>query len=337
MTRRRLTILVGLTMLVAIVLVGALLPMPYAALAPGPTYNTLGSVQGETVIVIDGTKQKQTDGHLNMTTVSVYDKLTIFDGMYRWFAGDQAVVPREQLFPPGQSTQQVAKQDAEAFRSSQNHAVTASLARLGYGTVVVQQLAGHSPSAGILAPGDTLTSLNGTKVATPDQLHRVLAKVAPGTAVAVGYLRGGKARTGRVASVKAEQGAGAALGVLITVVAKAPFNVSVDLKNVGGPSAGLMFALGIIEKLRGGLTGGRFIAGTGEIDAFGQVGAIGGIPLKMIAARRAGATVFLVPAANCKEARAHPQQGLQLLKVSTLDDALGDLADLRGGKAAPSC
>ncbi len=337
MTRRRLTIVVGLLMIVVIVAVGATLPVQYAAMGPGPTYNTLGSVDGTQVVVIDGRKPLKTSGHLNMTTVSVYDHLTIFDGLYRWVAGDQAVIPREQVFPPGKTDKQVAQEDAAQFQSSQNHAVTAALTHLGYGTVVVQQLTKASPSAGLLAPGDTITALNGTPTKSPDALHAVLAKIKPGTPVTVTAVHAGKPVTRKVTSTKPQSGGGAALGVFITVVAKAPFTVTVDVKNVGGPSAGLMFALGILEKLQGDVTGGRFIAGTGEIDQYGQVSEIGGIPLKMIAARRAGATAFLVPAANCKEAKEHAQKGMQMLKVTTLDDALAGLADLRAGKPAPSC
>jgi PDZ domain-containing protein len=118
--------------------------------------------------------------------------------------------------------------------------------------------------------------------------------------------------------------------------------VTLRLADVGGPSAGLLFTLGIIDKVdgdgRGGdLTGGRVIAGTGTIDASGRVGAVGGVPLKEQAARRDGATVFLVPRAECADATAQLPQGLKLVPVTTLDSALSSLAALRAGQRTPSC
>ena len=119
----------------------------------------------------------------------------------------------------------------------------------------------------------------------------------------------------------------------------APFTVNLGLANeIGGPSAGLMFALGIIDKVGPtNLTGGKFIAGTGTIDPSGDVGAIGGIALKMIAARAKGASVFLAPAANCPDVRGAIPGGLDVVKVSNLKGALADLADLKQGTSVPHC
>jgi len=119
-----------------------------------------------------------------------------------------------------------------------------------------------------------------------------------------------------------------------------PFTVKIGLKDVGGPSAGLMFALGIVDLLTpGDLTAGASVAGTGTIDPAGAVGPIGGIQQKLRGARDSGATVFLVPAANCDEARGAPPKGLRLVKVDTLSGALDDLADLKAGRtsAVPAC
>src|SRR6202035_1768434 len=118
-----------------------------------------------------------------------------------------------------------------------------------------------------------------------------------------------------------------------------PFAIKIDVGNIGGPSAGLMFALGIVDKLTpgGDLAGGRFIAGTGEISADGTVSPIGGIQQKMAGARNAGATVFLSPAANCPDPAGAEAAGMRLVKVSTLRDALQDLAALKAGRPVPSC
>jgi PDZ domain-containing protein len=118
----------------------------------------------------------------------------------------------------------------------------------------------------------------------------------------------------------------------------APFDVKIDVKDVGGPSAGLMLTLGILDLVgKQDLTGGKIVAGTGTIDQKGTVGPIGGIQLKMVAAHGIGATMFLTPAQNCAEAEQAPQPGLTLAKVSNLDDALTALSDLRAGRTPPTC
>ncbi|GAA2090864.1 hypothetical protein GCM10009801_56130 [Streptomyces albiaxialis] len=120
---------------------------------------------------------------------------------------------------------------------------------------------------------------------------------------------------------------------------KKPGDVEVSLRlgDVGGPSAGLLFSLGIIDKLEGDLTGGRTIAGTGTIDAKGEVGPVGGVPLKMRAAERDGASHFLVPKKECGEAEAQRPKGLRLVPVTTLDKTLDTLKDLKDGRKLPSC
>jgi PDZ domain-containing protein len=114
--------------------------------------------------------------------------------------------------------------------------------------------------------------------------------------------------------------------------------VKINISNIGGPSAGLMFALGIVDKLTpGDLTGGRFVAGTGEIETNGKVDPIGGVQQKMAGARNAGATVFLTPAANCPDAVRAVPAGLRLIKVRSLSGALDALAALKAGRPVPGC
>ena len=128
------------------------------------------------------------------------------------------------------------------------------------------------------------------------------------------------------------------IGIEVQQQYKFPFTVTIDVGNIGGPSAGMMFALGIIDMLTTeNLTGGKFIAGTGEITPAGQVEPIGGIQQKMAAARSAGATVFLTPSANCANTAGAVPAGLRLVKVSTLSQAVSDLEALKAGKSVPSC
>ena len=128
------------------------------------------------------------------------------------------------------------------------------------------------------------------------------------------------------------------MGVEITEQYKFPFEVKISVGDIGGPSAGMMFALGIIDKLTHlSLTGGKFIAGTGEITPSGQVQPIGGIQQKMVGARNAGATIFLTPASNCADTKGAVPAGLRLVKVSTLTQAVDDLEAIKAGQPVPSC
>jgi PDZ domain-containing protein len=156
--------------------------------------------------------------------------------------------------------------------------------------------------------------------------HRVVLTIA----------RGGKIHTValRTASYKGEP----VIGVNVVESFKFPFQVKINIGNVGGPSAGMMFALAIIDKLTpSNLTGGKFIAGTGEIEVDGAVDPIGGIQQKMAAARAAGATVFLAPADNCSDTAGSVPAGLRVVKVSTLRGAIGALKAVKAGKPVPSC
>jgi PDZ domain-containing protein len=341
MSRRLVTMVVGGVMLVVLGIFGGKLPVPYAALGPGPTLDTLGSVGNQQIISIEGRKANDVTGHLNLTTVSVTDHLDLFSALRGWFDGEISVVPREELFPPDQTPQQVDEENRQAFATSQSNAVVAALRELKLPEkVVVQDLSdGSSPSKDKLKTGDVLDKLNGAPVADLAALEKVLTATAPGTTVTVDYLRDHKPATAKITLAKATKRQGGALGVLVAMNPVAPYDVDIRVgEDIGGPSAGLMFALGILEKVGPTeLTGGKFIAGTGEIAVDGKVGPIGGIPLKMIAARDKGAVVFLVPADNCAEAKGATPAGLQLVKVGTLHDAVTALRTLRDGGTPNGC
>jgi PDZ domain-containing protein len=345
MSRRVVTMIVGGVLLVALGVASVRLPVPYVALSPGPTYDTLGTDDaGKEIIGIDGRTERHTSGHLNLTTISVRggpgDSLDLFRAFAGWLNPRVSVVPKEEIYPPGKSAQEVDKETSNEFTESQSSAEFVALGELGYPQqVVIQDVPAKSPSAGKLAPKDVVVSIDGRAVGGYNDVSAVLSALQPGATVTVGYLRGAKRGTAQIVSTKASDRKGAALGIVLTLRRNAPFAVHIGLnESIGGPSAGLMFALGIIEKLGPrDLTGGRFIAGTGTIDFSGKVGPIGGIQLKMIGARQRGATVFLVPKDNCTDALQRPPAGLQLVKVDTLDGALAALRDLEAGHPAPTC
>jgi PDZ domain-containing protein len=338
---RRTTVLVtGTVLLLLFAVLGALLPVPYVAQVPGPTYNTLGDIDGKPIISLTGREPNATSGNLNLTTVGIPQRpLTLVGAVQGWFDSEVVVVPREQVYPSGQSVKQTQEQNRQAFLTSEQAARGAALAELGYPEkVVVQGLTDDSPSTGQLAAGDAITAVDGVPTPDQDALTAALAAIPAGTTVQVGYLRLGEPGVGTVTTGAAADGAGSALGVLVLQTPYAPFDVDIQVDDVGGPSAGLMLALGIIDMVGDtDLTGGAVVAGTGTIDGEGNVGPIGGIPLKMVAAHDIGAELFLVPAGNCAEAVRNAQPGLPLAKVATLDDALAALADVRAGRTPAPC
>ena len=193
------------------------------------------------------------------------------------------------------------------------------------------------PSAGALQVGDVITSVDGAPVPTSATVTQLVQARPAGTALRIGYTRSGTAGTAQITSRAGDQGR-PRIGVEIEQRQPHPFELKIDLGDIGGPSAGLMFALGIIDKIKPeDLTGGKIIAGTGTIDDAGRVGPIGGIPQKLVGAKEAGAVAFLVPVDNCAEALRNPQPGLPMLRVATLDEALAALATLRAGGQPPRC
>jgi PDZ domain-containing protein len=256
---RRLRLALFALPVVALFVVVGVAPLPFSVAQPGLTANVLGVDHGRQIITIKGMPTRKTGGQLRMTTILAtgpsahIDLGDVVDG---WFRTDRAVLPRDSVYPAGQSDQQIEKHNAADMTESQDAAVGAAL---GY-------------------------------------LHKDPKNV----------------------------------------------DVSLHLADVGGPSAGLLFALGIVDKLSGNgsggdLTGGRTVAGTGTITDGGKVGAVGGVALKTQAAGRDGATVFLVPDAECGDAKAELPSGLRLVPVTTLKGAVSALRALEQGGRVPSC
>jgi PDZ domain-containing protein len=330
----------GITLLVAGV--GAL-PVPYVALTPGPTLNTLGKLSGKPLIKVSGHPVYPTKGHLNMVTVSYVggpqSRFNVFAALRSWLTPDDAVVPEEEIFAPGQSQQQVQQQDTEQMTSSQEAAQAAALCQLNisFKTVdTIQGVAKGKPAAGVLRTGDVITAVDGTPVNCRHDAATLIRDRRPGAPVTLTVSRHAQSKTFRLRTVNVS--GTPVVGVQVAESFVFPFKVAISIGNIGGPSAGMMFALGIIDKITpADLTGGRFIAGTGEIEANGKVDPIGGIQQKMAGARAAGATVFLAPAANCADTAGAVPAGLRVVKVSTLNGAVTALRALRQGKPVPSC
>ena len=345
MSRRAVTLLIASVGVIGALLVAAFVPVPYVALLPGPTYNTLGPFGHKQVVQIIGHRTFSTDGHLNMVTVSyiggpgAQPPFNIFAALQAWLTPHNAVVPQQELFPPGQSQQQVLKQDTEQMANSQQTATAAALCQLGIKFSVVDTISSTVkglPAAGVLRGGDQIVAVDGVPATCRASTGDLVKTKQVGQPVVLTVKRAGKLRkfTLRTASFQGQP----VIGVNVVESFAFPFEVTINIGNIGGPSAGMMFALAIIDKLTpANLTGGKFIAGTGEIEADGKVDPIGGIQQKMAAARAAGAMIFLTPASNCADTAGAVPAGLRLVKVSTLNGALSALKAIKAGQAVPGC
>lgn len=245
---------------VGLIAVAVFAPLPFSVAQPGMTANVLGENKGTPVITISGAPTRKTTGQLRMTTIEATSpdtRVSLGDVIDGWFRTDQSVMPRDAVYPSGESSKEIEQHNTQQMKASQDAATQAALTYLD-------------------RADDDLT-------------------------------------------------------------------VTLKLADVGGPSAGLLFSLGIVDKLDGDgsggdLTGGRTVAGTGTIDAEGRVGAVGGVSLKTQAARRDGATVFLVPKDECSDAKGELPKGLRLIPVTTLKGAVDSLVSLETGKGSvPSC
>jgi Lon-like protease len=338
MKRRGATVLLGavITALLSIGVFAA--PIPYVILGAGPTVNTLGQENGKDVIQVSGRPTSTSAGQLRLTTVGVHPDAKLLPAVYGWFSNDEAVVPRELVYPPGKTEKEVEQDNAEDFQASQTSAETAALRELGYPVqVVVKSVDPAGPGDGRLRAGDVISSVDGEQVQTAAGLVDLIQRKPAGSRLAIGYVRSGAPATTTVTSA-ASNGGKPRIGVSIDQQQPHPFSITFNVGDIGGPSAGLMFALGIIDKLRPeDLTGGKVVAGTGTIDDAGRVGPIGGIPQKLVGAKKAGAAAFLVPAENCAEAVRNAQPDLPLIRIGTLDEALDALDALRGGRQPAHC
>jgi PDZ domain-containing protein len=190
----------------------------------------------------------------------------------------------------------------------------------------------------LLVDGDTIDAIDGRPTPDANTLQEVLTAIPGGTTVTVDTTHLGQTRQVQITTKAAGDRQGSLLGVSVLEQPSAPFDVQIDVKDVGGPSAGLMLSLGILDLVgKEDLTGGAVVAGTGTIDPSGAVGPIGGIPLKMAAAKDIGAQLFLVPADNCAEATRVAAPGFPLARVATLDDALKALTDFKAGRTPAVC
>jgi PDZ domain-containing protein len=327
-------------------------PVPYVVLGPGPTADTLGtdSENHEPLITVNGRETFPTEGALRLTTVAVHGAPgslpPAYEAVLGWIGTSRAVVPVQAVFPPQQTAEQAEQENRADMLQSQHDATSAAMRALQVkpSSVVVEQVLQGAPAEGKLQVGDVVLSIDGAAVTSGQAVRDAVTRRRPGDVLAVKVRRtpeGGTPKTLTVKVTGGQSGEGAEARTVIGVAPgeRFPFTVDIKLEDIGGPSAGLMFALGIYDKLTpGALNNGAIVAGTGTIDGEGQVGPIGGISQKLVGARNAGATVFLTPQLNCEDAADSIPDGLRLVKFTKLDDALTSLESLRTGQGEiPTC
>jgi len=335
--------------LLTLTMVAFLVPVPYVTMRPGPIFDTLGTFDGKQMFTFDkDVKTYPTSGTLDFTTVSVTRAdfhVSLASAITAFFDPNVAVVPKSLIYPANENQKQSAQEGAAQLDGSKDSSRVAALRAAGYtvtGTPSIADVAKGGAAEGKLRAGDLITAVDGTDVPSAEALVKAIGSRKPGDVVRLTVSRKGQASD---ISIKTRPAADnpklPRVGVTLGTKYHYPFRITNNVGNqIGGPSAGTMFALAIYDKLTpGALTGGEKVAGTGEIAADGVVGPIGGIRQKMAGASRGGAHIFLVPAANCAEARDGDDFGMTLVKVSKLTDAISSLQALANNAKAkvPAC
>lgn len=343
---REVTASVSVLVTLVLLTVMVFLRVPYAVTSPGPTWDTLGEQDGTPLISVEGAPTYPSTGQLRLTTVRAAGgpgfPATLPQTVAAWLSDRRVVRPVEVVYPPDVTREQIAEQNQASMTSSQESATVAALEELGYEVPASLHVAGTvegSGAVGVVETGDVLVSFEGAPVTSYGELVATLAVTAPGTTVDLGVVRDGEPVDLEVVTGERTDG-GSQLGVFIDPRFRFPVEVDITIEEIGGPSAGMMFALGIVDRLTPeDETAGEVVAGTGTIDVNGQVGRISGIRQKLVGADRDGASWFLAPAANCDEVVGHVPDGLGVVRVETLADARRAVEAIGAGATGdlPTC
>ena len=346
---RRAVVAGSFILVVALIAAVFLVPVNAVIEAPGPTWNVLdnGSSSDQDVLKVSGTETYPTEGALRMTTVSVSGcpgyPVTTADLIAAWISADKRIVDRNEVCPQDQSAEQVEETGKAQMTASQDSAVIAALVETGKAgamhltvTEVTEQQTSTEIQAGDVL--ETITPEGGqtTTLASFSQLRELMTTIPEGTRVTLGVRRGDQKASAVLTTIAPQEGTtGSLLGLSLKISVDSPVEATFGLSDVGGPSAGMMFALGVVDEITpGSLTGGKDISGTGTIDMTGQVGPIGGIQQKMAGARESGSTFFLAPASNCNEVKGHEPKGMQVFAVNTLHEAVAATKAIASGNTS---
>ncbi len=317
-------VFVGLAILLVVV------PVPFVSWSPGGTRDTLGTAADQPIINVEGAETFPTTGRLDMTIVSVTPagaRLSLPQALLSYWLPNRDALPRDAVYAPGKSAEQVQNEDAVMMETAQDDAVVAALRADGRAVTelpAVYSVTIGGPSHKVLEPGDLIVSVDGVETPTEDSVRQRIRAHRVGQQVDFVVLRNRvQIKLAVPTAQSATQSDTPVVGITLTTGYRYEPTISFDFgQRIGGPSAGLVFALAIYDKITPGpLLAGRHIAGTGQITPNGDVGSIGGIQEKVASAEKAGATAFLVPASNCADL-VGLRTDLILIKVATLNEAI---------------
>ncbi len=323
---KRVVRVAALVALFAIAFAAAWVRLPYYAVGPGPA-DEVGPL-----IDVRGVERYASRGKFIMTTVS-WTQVTALQSLVAWIDETQFVVSEDKIYPPGVDPDQEQQRAISEMDTSKIAASAVVLQELfdypdehGRGALIAQ-VGGDCPAEGELFVGDLVVSIDGRPVASRNDAQRAIDGVPTDEVVAFRVRAGGQVHDVELIRGSCQDAERPLVG--INMIDSFPFDIEIASGNVGGPSAGLMFSLGLYDALTpGDLTGGHTIAGTGTITSEGDIGGIGGIADKVIGAERAGATVLLVPSENMAELAGVDTGDMQLISVATFDDAVEALEAL---------
>ncbi|HAN71460.1 MAG TPA: hypothetical protein DCQ36_07710 [Actinobacteria bacterium] len=360
-SRRGWMLLISGATTAALLVLALLLPVPFVKMAPGPTFNVIGAQDGQDVILIEDTTTYPVTGALDMTTVlesgGPRGGLTFVDALASWLDPSDAVVPRELLFPDDITGEEVRSRQAALFSTSGSNAIAAALNHLDLPvrtSVVVNAVYEGTPASGLFQTRDEIVAVNGQPVQAPSDVVDAVRNQPIGTVLEFTVRRAVEEEStedGEAAEPAVEELSVTItsadnpddpgvpyLGIGVGELYAADFPITFTLEDVGGPSAGLTFAMGIVDKLTPiDLTAGQHVAGSGTITPTGEVGPIGGIRQKLAGAREAGATLFLMPVEHCAESEGHIPDGLTVTPVATLSEAISAVEAFAAGAPVPTC
>lgn len=319
-------------------LASLLAPSAYITQAPGPVFNTTGEVEGEPIISVDGRETFDTDGELSLTTTYINGAPTstvrVPDTVRGWFDPQTDLTPQELVYPSGTTADEVEQFNSAAMTSSQDLALAAALSELDIDYSQELVVVDFTPQAAengveeLLRPDDQVIEADGEPITGLEGLREVV-NAAGEESVGLTVIREGEELDVEVPTYQEADGEHY-LGIMLQGEFDFPVDVEITLENVGGPSAGLMFALGLVDTLtEESMTGGEHWAGTGTVDPDGTVGPIGGIAQKVDGARSQGAEHFLVPRANCAELEGRIPEGIDVYGVDTVSEARGIVEAVR--------
>jgi len=316
------------------------LPSGYVIERPGQVFNVMGEIDDKPVISASDVNTFESKTRFDITTVSLLGNRDSTPGWLQvlsaWIDPAQIVLPLDEVYPPQLSTQQVRAESTAQMEVSQQDAIAAALTELGYPLdrqLYVASVIQDTPASKKLVAGDYLLAVGAVEVLTYEELKAQI-QLSQGQPIIVKVLRDVESKEFELTPEKKEDTW--VIGAMVGYVYDFPVEIALQLGDVGGPSGGLIFSLGIIDVLTEGSLGGQnHIAGTGTISADGKVGPIGGIELKMISAKNAGATLFLAPEGNCSEVIGQIPGGLSVAVVKDLKSALQAVKDFNSGKPVP--